>query len=162
MKDALQNDVIQEEEDLCRLVASPGSYNERMRKVTVEAFSLYHRKEDYISVFRRKHTNDTELLQLGTIIKVWPPREQKLQQFRGDCLLKVGEVLKESQYFMVKAYTKSHRAHAGIHLKKENGEYYTDQDQQLIKNEEVIDPRLYTLQIILQFIANKRETVLLN
>lgn len=135
---------VADEENVVRLLSTPGCYDEQ--GLTPEAFSLYHKNEDYVSVLRTLFLENLEdALGLGKRIKKWP---QKGDTFFGYCVLNVGRIRALSTLLdVISCYTETFPAHAGITYKDKTGLRIVNQSG------EPFPPELFELQNLLCFIA---------
>lgn len=135
---------VADEENVVRLLSTPGCYDGQ--GLTPEAFSLYHKNEDYVSVLRTLFLENMEdALALGKRIRKWP---QKGDTFFGYCILNVGRIRAISALLdVISCYTEIFPAHAGITYKDKSGILIVNQSG------EPLPPEVFELQNILCYIA---------
>lgn len=109
---------VEDSEYVIRLLSYPGALNNG--RLTEEAFALYHKDEDYVSVLREIFISSiSEIYTLGTKIKRW---SQQNDTFYGFCELNVGRIREISPLLdVVSYYTESFPSHAGIIYLYEDG-----------------------------------------
>ncbi len=134
---------VSNDETIIRLLSAPGCIADG--KLTEEAFSLYHKNEDYVSVLRELFITENEISAIGVRIKKWP---RKGDHFYGYCKLNVGNVKNISALLdVISCYTENFPSHAGI--------VYKNVDGTRIINKEgaVFPPHLFLLNLRLRLIA---------
>lgn len=136
---------VDDAETVVRLLSFPGCIADG--HLTPEAFSLYHKNEDYVSVLRRLFVANTEeLFVLGRRIKRWPVKNAR---FSGYCSLGVAAVrLLSKRLDVISCYEEKFKSHAGI-------VFYDGAGMRIKNNEdEVFPPDLHLLQLKLCSIAD--------
>lgn len=115
---------IEDEEELLRLLSFPSCLNAN-GKLTTEAFSLYRKDEDYVSLSRLFYCTREEAIALGNNIAVWPSKNDK---FTGLAQLNAKEIrnISLSQLLLVSKYNDKNKAHAGISYVDEKGEVFVN------------------------------------
>lgn len=113
-----------DDENVVRLLSIPSCLNSK-GKLTPVAFSLYHSKEDYVSVSRLFYSSKEECIELGKRIKVWMSKGDK---FAGLAELNAGNIRRISpdRVLLDSKYEEKNKAHAGISFKDENGAVYVN------------------------------------
>lgn len=137
--------LVHDTENVIRLLSEPTGFNGQ--RVTEEAFDLYHKDEDYVSVLRESFVPDDEVVRIGSIIKRWPGQTDT---FYGYCRLNVERIRRSSSHLdVVSCYTESFPSHAGIVYLFEDG-------QRVINHKgQCKPPFMLVLQGILSIIANE-------
>lgn len=113
---------IEDEEDLLRLLAFPGFFK-KDGKLSTEAFSLYHKNEDYVSLNRLFYSSYEEAKKLGGHIKRWKTKDD---EFCGYAQLNAKDIrnVSATNISLESKYTESFKGHAGISYISDNGEKY--------------------------------------
>jgi len=140
-----QKKSVSNDENVFRLLSSPGCIADG--RLTEEAFALYHKNEDYVSVLRELFINENELSSIGFRIKRWPQKDDK---FYGYCSLNVGKIRNISDLLeVISCYTESFPSHAGI--------VYKDMDGSRLVNAKgaVFPPHIFVLNLRLRLIAER-------
>lgn len=142
MKDLKLN--VDDAEDIVRLLSFPGCVCNG--NVTPEAFSLYHKDEDYVSVLRTLFIEkESDIMSLGNRIRKWPVKDAK---FCGYCQLNVAKIRMISNLIdVISCYEESFKSHAGI--------IFLDQAGNRIANSptKVFPHHLHLLQLKLCYIV---------
>lgn len=108
---------ITDDETLYRLVSHPGCFDEN-NELSPDAFSLYHKNEDYVSMIRAFYCEKKDAINLGYRIKKWPNKKDK---FYGILSLNAGKI-KIIEHILLKSYyTDDFKGHAGISYLLEDG-----------------------------------------
>lgn len=115
--------VIEDKEELLRLLSFPSCLNAK-GQLTTEAFSLYHKDEDYVSLSRLLYCTKEEAIASGGKIKVWPSKNDK---FSGLAQLNAKEIIDiSSQLLLASKYSEKNKAHAGISFVDDKGDIFVN------------------------------------
>lgn len=137
---------VEDSEFVIRLISFPGCIKNDV--LSIEAFSLYHKDEDYVSVIRQNYTDMTMIDSLGQRIKKWPEVGDK---YYGYCSLLTKEIREESERFVVSSkYSETFPSHAGISILTSQGTVYMN------TSGFCAPPDLLMLQMKLRNLAMKR------
>lgn len=111
MENELLKTQVGDEEYVVRLLSSPGALNNG--RLPEEAFALYHKDEDYVSVLREIYLESlSDVYRIGKAIKKWSSEKD---EFYGFCELNVGRIRKISNLLdVVSCYSERFKSHAGI------------------------------------------------
>lgn len=140
---------IGDEEELLRLLSFPSCFNVD-GTITSEAFSLYRKNEDYVSLNRLLYSNYKEAIKLGRQIKLWLTPDD---EFCGYAQLNAKEIraISKTHISLESKYREDFKGHAGISYIDGEGKKY------VCRKNSVEPPWILCLQQALCKISNVKK-----
>lgn len=115
---------IEDCEELLRLLSFPSCFK-KDGSLSTEAFSLYRKNEDYVSLSRLCYSTCEEAMELGRQIKIWKTKDD---EFCGYAQLNAKDIrnISATNILLESKYKETFKGHAGISYIDNEGEKYVN------------------------------------